>query len=642
METLYGWAGKILRVDLSQRKLSHVETEEYYKRFIGGIGIGQKIYWDTMSDNLDAFHPDSHLILMAGPLAATSAPSAPRLVVCGKSPALFPEAFNSASIGGFFAAELKRAGYDGIVVTGKASSPVYLRIEDNKVVLKDATHLWGLSNSKTQQLIRGELGEKVRILSIGPGAENGSRIGTIATDIEGNGSRGFGSVMGSKRLKAIVVRGSGTIPVADREGVEQVRTQLKNMRGEGFFNLYGTPLNLPGVEVVRKVHCHGCPQGCWRTLHRTPSGEEGVRKCQTPLFYSLWSRRFPQTATEVSFRATSLVDDYSLCVIEVTFLLLWLDKCFIQGILTEKDTELPLHEMGSGEFIETVVKKISSGEGFGRVLAQGVERAAREVGGDAQRIAEEGRVLPYGPKVFSISSLLYASEPRPPVTELHEVCHPLTKWALWYTSKGEKSYVSTEVLRGIAEKFWGGRKAVDFSTHEGKALAAVKIQNREYAKESLVLCDFAYPVFDDAGSEDHLGDPTIESRLLSAVTGREIGERELDRIGERIFTLNRAIHLRERRRGRKDDILPETQFIEREELMADVFGIHNPNLYLPGSGDEVISRKGKAVARDTFERMLDEYYALRGWDVSTGLLKKETLTTLSLSELIGHLKEKVV
>ena len=527
MSTLYGWAGRILRVDLGDRNITEIETGAYSERFLGGIGIGQKCYWDNVPVELDAFHPGSPLILMSGPLTATSAPAAPRLVACGKSPGLYPEAFNSASLGGSFAAELKMAGYDGIVVTGQASQPLFLTITNEKVELKDASHLWGLTNSKTRQLIKEELGEKVKYLTIGPGAENGSRIGVIATDVGGSGSRGFGSVMGSKRLKAIVVGGSASIPVADAKSIDQIRKQIRSMTGPGYYNLYGTPLSLPGEKVVKKVHCRGCPQGCWRSLHRSPAGEEGVRKCQTPFFYSLWSSRFPETATETSFRATSLVEDYSLCVIEVTFLLIWLDKCFKQGILSESDTELPLSTFGSWEFIETVIKKISSGEGFGKVLVKGVARASEYMGKESKAIADADRAMPYGPKVFTQSALLYATEPRPPITELHEVCHPLTKWALWYTSKGTKTYVSTEVLRKIAGRFWGGERAVDFSTYEGKALSAKMIQDRQYAKECLVLCDFAFPVFDRADSEDHVGDPGLESKLLSAVTGMAIDETDL-------------------------------------------------------------------------------------------------------------------
>ncbi len=642
MDTRYGWAGKILKVDLTEKKIAAVETAEYAERFIGGMGIGEKFYWDEATPEMPADDPQSPLLFMTGPLAATPAPSAPRLVVCGKAPALYPEVFNSASMAGSFTAELKRAGYDGIVVTGKASQPLYLTISDGAAELKDAAHLWGLPNSKTRQLIRDTWGEKTRCLTIGPGAESGSRIGTIATDTGGNGSRGFGSLMGWKKLKAIAVRGSGKIAVADPEQITAIRKKVREMRGEGFFNLYGKPLSLPGVTVVKQVHCQGCPQGCWRTLHQSPSGEEGVRKCQTPLFYSFWSSKYPDTSTEVSFRAASLVDDYSLCVIEMTFLLLWLEKCIKQGILSDSNTGLPLSKLGSMEFFEAMLRMMCAGEGFGKLLAQGVARAAEAVGAESKAIADSDRPMPYGPKTFIPSALLYAVEPRPPITELHEVCHPLTKWGIWYVSKGERSYVSTAVLRKIADKFWGSETAVDFSTYDGKALAAKKIQERQYAKECLVLCDFAFPLFDNAASEDHVGDPLLESRLLSAVTGEEYDEARLHRAGERVFNLNRAIHLRDGRRGRADDCLPDTQFIEREERIADVFGIHNPELYLPGAGDEIISRKGKALDRVRFETMLEEYYRLRGWDPATGLLKAEALRALDLPEVIDGLPGKVV
>ncbi len=642
MNTRYGWAGKILKVDLSERKITAVETADYAERFIGGMGIGEKLYWDKARAGMPADDPQSPLLFMTGPLAATPAPSAPRLVICGKSPALYPEIFNSASLAGSFTAELKRAGYDGIMVTGRASQPLYLTISNEAAELKDAAHLWGCTNSTTRQLLREMWGEKTRCLTIGPGAESASRIGTIATDGGGNGSRGFGSLMGSKQLKAIAVSGSKKIAVADPDKISAIRNQVREMRGEGFFNLYGTPLSLPGVQVVKQVHCQGCPQGCWRTLHRSPSGEEGVRKCQTPLFYSFWSNKYPETSTEVSFRAASLVDDYSLCVIEMTFLLLWLEKCFKQGVLSDSNTGLPQNKLGSLEFFEMMLRMMCSGEGFGKILAQGVARAAEAVGGGAKTLAATDRPLPYGPKVFIPSALLYAVEPRPPITELHEVCHPLTKWGIWYVSKGERSYVSTAVLRKIADKFWGSEAAVDFSTYDGKALAAKIIQERQYSKECLVLCDFAFPLFDDAASQDHVGDPLLESRLLSAVTGEDYDEARLHRAGERVFNLNRAIHLRDGRRGRSDDCLPETQFIEREERIADVFGIHNPELYLPGAGDEVISRKGKALDRAQFEKLLDEYYRLRGWDEATGLLKQDTLRRLDLPEVIDGLPEKVV
>jgi aldehyde:ferredoxin oxidoreductase len=346
--------------------------------------------------------------------------------------------------------------------------------------------------------------------------------------------------------------------------------------------------------------------------------------------------------TEASFIATTMANDYSLCILEIVFLLLWIEKCYEQGILSEKQTELPLSKMGSLEFLEAVFKKITSNEGFGKILAQGVSRAAQHMGRQSEEIAASQRAFPYGPKTFTQSALLYAVEQRPMITELHEVCEPLTKWALWHVSNGEKSYVSTEVLRKICKKFWGSEKAVDFSTYEGKALAAIKIQHREYAKDSMILCDFVWPIFDNAGSSEHVGDPTLESRLLSAVTGKHIDEKSLEKYGERIFNLNRVIMLREGRKGRADDSLPETQYIERVEMIADVFGMHNPELLLPGAGDEILSRRGKAVDREKFERMLDEYYDLRGWDRATGFPTRKKLEELGLGCVIEGLQSNVV
>jgi aldehyde:ferredoxin oxidoreductase len=639
---MYGWAGNILRVDLGKKRVSHISTEAYCRDFIGGLGIAQKIYWDEGHPDKDAFHPDNPLIFMTGPLAATSAPAAPRWIVCGKSPLMHPETFYSGSMSGFFGAELKMAGFDGIVITGKAEKPIYLSIQDGKVEIKNARHLWGLKNSETRERLKIEEGDKAKLLSIGPGAENGSRIGTILTEVAGSGSRGFGSVMGAKNLKAIAVSGTGTIAVADAASIQRIRGRIKEMTGPGYFNLYGNPISLPGSMVVKKVHCHGCPMGCWRTLHRSPAGNEDIRKCQTPLFYSMWDRKLHGTVTEASFIATTMANDYSFCVLEIVFLLLWLEKCYEQKILSEKQTGLPLDMMGSLEFLESVFKKISSRDGFGEVLSEGVSRAAQRMGRQSEEIAVSQRAFPYGPKTFTQSALIYAVEPRPMITELHEVCEPLTKWALWHLSGGEKSYVSTEVLRKIGRQFWGSEKAVDFSTYEGKALAAIKIQHREFAKESMILCDFVWPIFDDAATAEHVGDPTLESQLLSAVTGKQINAEELERYGERIFNLNRAILLREGKKGRADDSLPETQYVERVEMIADVFGMHNPELLLPGAGDEIISRKGKAVDREKFERMLDEYYDLRGWDRAHGFPTKEKLQELGLGCVIEGMQGKII
>ncbi len=635
----FGWTGSILKIDLTNQRFATVPTADYRDRFIGGLGIGEKIYWDETSPDAAAFDPQNPLLLMTGPLCGTTAPAAPRMVVCGKSPCTYPERFVHASIAGFFPARLKQAGFDGLIIIGRSESPVYLTISEGSCSLRDASHLWGLNNTAVQQLLKRELSESTTILSIGSGCERRARIGNLIGDLGGSASMGFGSLMGAKNLKAIAVNGSHHIAVADPEGVRKIREKLRVMTSTGFHNIYAHTVPVPGTTVVKKIHCVSCPQGCWRSLQRTATGLEGIRKCHMGSFYAKWDIKLHGRITDATFIAAERVNDYSLCADEVLFLLLWIEQCLERGLLTEQQTELPVSRMGSVEFIETVLKKISSGEGFGAVLAQGAVRAAALIGSESAAIVKEfltpsGRpVRTYGPKSFIISAPVFAVEQRPAITTLHEICQPLTKWALWLKTNGQDSYVSTEVLRAIAARFWGGAEAVDFSTCAGKARAAKIIQDRQFAKECLVLCDLVWPVMDNARTADHVGDPTLESQLFSAVTGTNYHEGELNHVGERVFNLNRAIQLRDGRKGRHDDVLSETYFVPREEPPADIFDLYNPERLLPGKGDELISYKGRAIDRKQVEELMDEYYELRGWDVQTGRLKRETIERLELSEL---------
>jgi aldehyde:ferredoxin oxidoreductase len=631
----YGWAGAIAHVDLSSRSVETIETARYSRDYIGGLGMGLRLYWDMARPDTDAFHPASPLLFMTGPLAATPAPSAARLLVCGKSPCVFPEQFVSANLGGFFAPALKKAGYDGLVVTGRADAPVYLHIQDGDITIRCARYLWGQGNYAVRENLLGEHGSRSRILSIGPAGENQTRIGIVFSDAGSCASMGFGSVMGSKNLKAVVVQGSGAIKVADSDAIKQIRQACRDMTGEGYFHLFEKPIVLPGATVQKKVHCHGCPPGCWRSLHRSAAGREDIRKCQIGNFYMLWDKQLHGSFTEASFEAPTMANDYGVCAMDMVFMLLWLDRCRTQGLVTQQSSGLAFDQMGSREFLDDVLKKTSLRQGFGAQLAEGLLRLSRSVGGEAQSIAENmltesGRAIAYGPKVFSMAAPIYATEPRPCITELHEICEPLTKWARWHLSGGSEGYMSTEVLRCIAETFWGSREAVDFSTYAGKAMAAVKVQNRQFIKESLNLCDFAWPVYDSAAAADHVGDPDLERKLFTAVTGVAASRDDFDRIAERLMTLYRCILLRDGRSGRSDDTLPEFMFIERPEMIADVFGMYNPELYLPGSGDAIISRKGRALDREQFAAMMDEYYALRGWDVHTGRPTHRTLRCLGL------------
>jgi aldehyde:ferredoxin oxidoreductase len=270
-------------------------------------------------------------------------------------------------------------------------------------------------------------------------------------------------------------------------------------------------------------------------------------------------------------------------------------------------------------------------------------RAGHAIGNGAEKLLEKRMTRSgfnaeaYNPRYFITNALFYATESTSTMNQLHEVCFPVMKWVMWYATDGAMAPFSTEVLLKIAKKFWLSEKAVDFSTYEGKAAVACLIQNREYAKENLVACDFFYPLTTADGAEDHTGDPALESSLLSAVTGISCDEAGYYKTGERVFNLQRAIQGREGRAGRKDDRVNEFYFTDKMEEEAGFLGVFNPDFMLPGPEGELISRKGAVLERDRFEKMLDEYYAIRGWDVKTGLQKRKTLEELGLADLLPEM-----
>jgi aldehyde:ferredoxin oxidoreductase len=249
----------------------------------------------------------------------------------------------------------------------------------------------------------------------------------------------------------------------------------------------------------------------------------------------------------------------------------------------------------------------------------------------ADEVTKAGEQLTYPPKAFIVTGLLYALELRQPIQQLHEVSLLTIEWVQW-ANRVPQANVSSAVFRAIAKRFWGSELAGDFSTYEGKALAAKMIQDRQMAKESLILCDSIWPVLYVEHSPDHVGDPSLESKILSAIAGRELTEEDLYRIGERIVNLQRAVLAREGHLGRESDTLPEACFtvpLEKERL--------NPECLLPGKDGEVISRKGAVFDRQKFHGMLGEFYEFRGWDRETGLQTKARLEDLELHDVARDL-----
>ena len=623
-----GYAGNILRVNLSDGSVDSMPTEGYEDLFLGGRGIAAKIYWDEVPPRTSAFDPENRLIFITGPVAGVPGFGGSRWQVCGKSP--IHNRFSYCNLGGSWGAELKFAGYDGLVVYGQADRPVYLLVDGDRVEIREAAHLIGRGAISCREKLKDELGKAFRVVTVGVAGENRVVFASLVADNDATGSSGLGAVMGSKNLKAIVVRGTKRkVDVADAERTRKLREQMRlEFKGRFEFNQMVLP-PLLHPDKMKKDVCYGCSSGCMRLIYTAMNGVTGKFMCQAAFFYETRAQRYYGELTEVPFEAAKLCDEYGVDTHAIETMVMWLSRCYQAKLLTDEQTGIPLSKIGSREFIETLLRKVSHREGFGDILANGTHQAAETVGSKAQELITDymtgtGYNTNYGPRLYITTGLLYAMEPRQPIQQLHEISVPNMLWVMRAAGM-ENVNVTTEVMQGIAKRFWGSEIAADFSTYEGKALAAAKIQNRQYAKECLILCDFLWPILNSGLSEDHVGDPSLESQVCSAVTGRVMDELDLYEIGERVFNLQHAIHIREGHKGREDDCLEEFNF--NIPLKGD-FG--NPGCIVPGKDGEVHSRKGMVVERDKFEQMKDEYYQIRGWDVLTGFQKRAKLEELGL------------
>ena len=633
----YGYAGKILRVDLSSRKVTAIPTIDYASRFLGGRGMAAKIYWDEVSPEIGALEPDNRLMFVTGPLAGVSPGVAGvRWLVCGKSPATNPEQFSYSNFGGSWGTELKHAGYDAVIVQGKSDTPVYLSIEDGTAELKDASDIWGKSTVATRDILKGQLGGQTRVVATGPAGEHMVSMAIILADNDAAGTGGFGAVMGSKKLKAIAVRGRGKIATAHpgklAELNRHIRQMLKTSPAESLFGMRATP------EKKKLDICRGCSLGCQRLVYEAKDGRQGKFICGAVGFYQARAERFygENDWSEVPFKAAMLANDYGVDVFSLGTMMMWLSRCHRAGILTDENTDIPLSRMGSLDFMESLIRKLSMREGFGDVIAGGIVKAAQIVGGGSDKLitdyisrGEQG--IAYDPRYFITTGLMYAMEPRQPIQQLHEVSRVILNWLAWANKSG-RAYVSTNALLSIARRFWGSELAADLSTYEGKALAAARIQDRQYAKESMILCDWVWPILSVEFSEDHVGDPSLESQVFSAATGEEVDEEALYRVGERIVNLQRAISVRE---ARGSDTVPEFLFTtpQRDDPM-------NPRGMSPGKAGEIFFKKGAVLDRSKFDEMKKEFYRLRGWDPDSGLQTRAKLEELGLKDIADGLEKR--
>jgi aldehyde:ferredoxin oxidoreductase len=633
--SMHGWMGKLLHVDLTNSKMAQSSIQPYADQYLGGRGIASRIYWETVTPEIKAFDPENRLIFMTGPTVATGAQAANRMSVVGKSPMTIPEGYCYGNIGGFVGAELKRSGFDGIVIKGRAPKPVYLWIHDNEAELRDASSLWGLGAYRTGEMLQQAHGERAHFLTTGVAGEKLVRTAVIAASHQSASSAGFGAVMGSKNFKAIVVRGTGKPSVAEPERLKELNrhtVKISKRLRLSIPPMVASSNHAHLLEVIGKGGCYQCGLECIRGLYRYGQRLEGYRKCQSQGYYLPWKYSREDEPVETFFDAPTLANDYSIDTWELESMVDWLHACYQSGNLTEQETGLPLSKMGTREFLEKLLHSIAYREGFGDVLAEGLVRAGEKVSDKARamfpyNLAPIGSHDLFPPRVFVVHALLYPMEPRLHHNVLHETAWVYVAWSFNQLEPGTTP-VTTKVVHDIARGFWGSDEAGDLSSYEGKALAAIKVQNRNYSRDSLGLCDFAYPITYSFNTLDHVGDPDLEAKIFTAVTG--IAGEELDRCGERIGNLQRAILVREGRRVPEADFPPEYNFTEPIQAIP-----HFPVTMVPGPDEEAVDIKGKILDWDKFTSMLKEYYRLRGWDEETGLPKAECLAALGLDDLVS-------
>jgi aldehyde:ferredoxin oxidoreductase len=481
-------------------------------------------------------------------------------------------------------------------------------------------------------MLRRTYGDKVRFLATGVAGENLVRTAVALASHNSTISAGFGAVMGAKNLKAIAIRGTGKVPVADPARVKELNRYTLNISKRFAADM---PPGMQGVEIVRKGGaCYQCALECVRNVYRygqRPDLEANYR-CQPMVYYLPWKYARADEPIETLFEAPTLANDYSIETFELENIIDWLYDCYREGILSERETGLPLSRIGTREFLEKLLHSIAYREGFGDLLAEGLWRVADKVSADARamirpKLGPVGVREVFSPRSAIVLSLLYQMEPRGNPAIFHEVAQIYVGWAI-NQQHPEVSPITTKVIYDIARAFWGGNQAGDFSSYAGKALAARKIQDRTYLKDSLGLCDFTWPMMYSLNTPDHVGDPGLEARIFSAVTGIGADEIDLDRCGERLVNLQRAILLREGRRMPAADYPLEHNFTEP---LAG--GAHGAITVVPGPGERAIDVTGNVLDRGRFSDMLREYYRLRGWKEDTGLPRAETLISLGLGDM---------
>ena len=611
-----GYWNKVLRIDLTNKKVVKEDVEDkIFRLFVGGAGFGAKILWEEVSPEKDPLHADNRLIFATGPLQGHPVPGGAKFSVVSKSPLTNTQADSAA--GAKWGPFLKKAGYDALIIQGRSETPVYIYIDDDKVEIKDAKSIWGLDSYQAVDQIRKELGdERVSVATIGPAGEKLVRMACIVVDKHSFAGRcGLGAVMGSKNLKAVAVKGSKKVPVANlsllkeynrkyfkeihnasiKSGLRPHGTPVLCITAEGFGDMpikywtgdtwpegakkIGAP-NYTSVLSAKPYPCLYCPIGCHRNIN-----------IEEPTKYRLKGIG-PEYETLGMLGTNLLIDDVkAIAVANDICNKLGIDtistgacigfamECYEKGIINKKDTGGMEIKWGDPEILIELVKQIGNKEGFGSIFSEGALRAARKIGKNAEELVAHVKGLDFpahDPRACWGMIPTYATGTR-------GACH----------MRGVEEDV--EMSGFYIPEIGITKEKAQFFKREGKAFLAVKMQDYCALVNSLVLCVF----MPDGGDLSF----TSILNIFNSITGWEWDVQEAMKCGERIFTMQRLINLRDGY-SKKDDILP-------------------PKMHVP-------AKKGfRAGKVPPVEELINEYYRLREWD-ENGHPSKRKLQELDL------------
>jgi len=619
---MFGLMGKILRVDLTNAKISDEEIpESTAKMFLGGGGLATKYLYDEVKKGTEPLGPANELIFMTGPLTGTPCPSAGRYSVVAKSP--LTGTWAQANSGGFWAPDFKRTGYDGVIFQGVSKKPVYLVCEDGKAELRDASHLWGLKVPETTDTIQKELGSQFKVACIGPAGEKLARLACVMNDKHRAAGRcGLGAVMGSKKLKAIAARGTKKIEIAKPEIFSQVAKKQYDLIRDSMLKVgletHGTNLLLDMVNVrgglptrnwqigmfsretkingpaltenllKDRVACFACPIACGR-VSEIKTGKWAGKEGEGPEYESvvLLGSACDVDDLNAITMANFLCNEYGLDTISVGSVIAFAMECYEKGILTKKDTGGMEIKFGDPDVLVELTEKIGKREGIGDLLGEGVKRVAEKLGKGSERFAMhvKGLELPaYDSRAAKITGLGYAVASR-----------------------------GGDHMTGYIQ----GPTFIDtpFLIVDDSKIADVYVPQ---PKDATVLRDLenALTMFDVTGTCKFMGlmlDAKEWVDLIASVTGWEFTIGDFKKTGERVVNLSRAFNMRDGF-SRADDTLPKRLL---EEPMPDG----------PAKGHRV----------EQLDELLDYYYEARGWDKKTGKPTPEKLRELGLEYVIPDL-----